>query len=102
MAIQIQGGTEYLYWPRLPDGTLSSVPSYSIAPHLKLESENGDINDYKLTTQSIASFDSVLPFKFVKTENSFELFYTLNNVELTDSMWTMEHGFRREQLVSSA
>ncbi|MFW9780307.1 MAG: hypothetical protein ACFFE8_15810, partial [Candidatus Heimdallarchaeota archaeon] len=92
------GHGQYLYWPRLSDGSINGLdqPLYAIYPHLFAKS-NGQWMDQILTDRSLysgklQSLQDTLTFYDSSTE--FGVFFSLMNTGIQGTNWNFKHGFK--------
>ncbi|MHA2224442.1 MAG: CARDB domain-containing protein [Candidatus Hodarchaeales archaeon] len=99
IADQSNGHGQYLYWPRLLDGTITSyeLPLYNIYTHLYAKRKNSDwvnqlLNDQSLYTSSNQDPRNQLAFFVSDTQMGIQ--YTASNVRIQGSRWDFTHGFK--------
>jgi hypothetical protein len=92
------GHGQYVYWPRLSDGTISdhNLPLYAIYPHLFTLFE-GVWLDQILSDRILYSRATQNPrdtLAFYNTATEFGIFFSLPEVEIHGAIWNFKHGFK--------
>ena len=92
------GHAQYLWYPRLKNGQLSSFnePLYAIYPHLYVN-YTGTIYDKILNDRSLYDTPDKNPrntLQFFNTSDTFGLYFTTDNISILSSNWDFQHGFK--------
>ncbi len=95
------GHGQYLYWPRLRDGTITAydMPLYTIFPHLFLQS--GFLETEQILTDQALLEDPIYGSQDIRenlevfmTSTEFGVYYTASSITIHDSTWDVRHGFK--------
>ncbi|MHA2095148.1 MAG: hypothetical protein ACW98F_11020, partial [Candidatus Hodarchaeales archaeon] len=92
------GHGQYMYWPRLSDGTLTpyNMPLYNIFPQLYTK-RNGNWEDQLLIDRALYLSPTQDPrntLEFFVTGNQIGIQFLTPNVRIQRSTWDFVHGFK--------